>query len=376
MIKPRIQILTGHGESVTPRKSKFGWFFRCLSVLACDVFVSDCFRLSASPDLVFVGDPQAIISEEEVRAILQFVETGGALLVLGKYGGDRRQNTNLSDLTPGLSWENTLIKSVGRTTYPVVIQNDLWEKRWTDYLSGFGLLVDCPCGLKYSEDSGDWTPLLRVADPVFLKSPSYDRLTKAYVGTPANGMSTVVSAACEIERGRILAVGSRWMFSNALMGHNTFFLSGVINWLLRHSLSHSSEGLRGLCRPDAEVRLQELVGVPENLFCLLAVSGFYQAVLHDDKIGKADLGVPWCEPVWIQDSFSKCIARMRKHPKVFRDNREVADYILMTSEPEEILSLVRQFPLNSDKSREILKVRGLCEAFLRFQVAVEAEVLA
>lgn len=378
---PTIQVLTGHGESVTPTEPRFEWFFRCLSIMPCEVMPSHGFCPTSPPAMLFVGDPQGIrFTDNEIGEIQRFVAEGGSLLVLGRYGGDKRQDTNLSDLTPGLRWENSLVKSNELTTYQVRIQNGLEAKEWIDSWSSdarlpWGMRVDCPCGLASSKDGEAWHTLLRAADPTCLSAPSYDHGSKSYLGTPSPQMSNIVATYRTFEHGRIVAISSRYMFSNALMGANTSFLAGVLRWLLGGKHAHGPVEDHGPCRTDATQRLRKLANQPESVFCLLAATGFFQAVLPDRKLDNVDLSVPWAEPVWIQDTLPKCLARMRDHPRVRHNYRERVEFILNQYKPLEILTIMRQFPLNSDNLGEILTVTGLCEAFRRVQREVELAVL-
>ena len=369
MCKTELAILNGHGESMVPANVSFAWFFRCLRVLGYTTSSQSHCEQACHPCAMLIGDPSDYrFGADEIAAIREFIKEGGAAFVLGRYGGDEKQSTNLSDLFPGLIWENTLVKSKGETTYPLRVHGPLHPCRveW--------LYVDCPCSLAFDDGPCVWHPVLVVENDLqCLSAPYFDRERRQYLGDVMPGNAMTVCAAAEYGKGKIICLGSRWMFSNQFMGFSTHFLRSVLAWLTQEACpSREPEAPARLeCCPDVEGKLRALLlANEEHLFCFLAATGFYQGVLSDQAIGGMELGVPWCEPVWVQDSFDKCVRRLQAFPRVRHRDTEAAEAEMRMHGAAELVRRFRAFPMGHDWPGELLRIRGLSEAFARFEKAV------
>jgi len=188
-----------------------------------------------------------------------------------------------------------------------------------------------------------------------------------------------VCAVREFGKGIIVAISSRWMFSNTLIGENIDFLRGILELLFRTEFTrpdacgsehYEAEEETADSDPDRwKTRMQSLLQNPANLFMFLMADGFFQMVAPRTFTKDQDLSLPWCEPVWIENSFSRCVRRIERHERVRNDWHEMAMATLNRSTPGEILGSIHDFPL---KGGHLLRVRGLYEPFMSFQKRVES----
>jgi len=120
--------------------------------------------------------------------------------------------------------------------------------------------------------------------------------------------------------------------------------------------------------------MQSFLENPANLFLFLLADGLFDMVGPRSFTKSEDLSVPWCEPVWIEDSFLRCVQRIERHKRV-RDNwYESALITLNNSTPELILASINVFPLVY--RGHLLRVRGLYKPFLSFQRRIETFALS
>ena len=173
--------------------------------LRCDVFVFAC------PD-------GSKLAKNEIDALLNFVERGGGLLVIGNAGGDRGLRTNMNEVLNrvGIEMLSDQVKDetnneFNMPTHPVI--NDTKEHH---ILNGVAeIVIVAGCSVRGSSAMKGLAHTSPVAEPP----------------------NAPVIVAGEYKGGRVVAVGSYRLFSNygaglSLRNNRTFALN-VFRWLAR-----------------------------------------------------------------------------------------------------------------------------------------------
>jgi oxygen-independent coproporphyrinogen-3 oxidase len=102
---PFIGVATGHREQLAPEREGYELFFDLLGREHFPVRVLGGRIESSSLEdccALLIGDPRAHLGEDEIRAVLDWVQRGGSLLVSSSAGGDVANGTNLQALLPGI----------------------------------------------------------------------------------------------------------------------------------------------------------------------------------------------------------------------------------------------------------------------------------
>ncbi|NHJ40534.1 MAG: hypothetical protein FK731_10925 [Asgard group archaeon] len=173
--------------------------------LRCDVFVFAC------PD-------GSKLAKNEIDALLNFVERGGGLLIIGNAGGDRGLRTNMNEVLNRLGIEMLSDQVKDETnnefnmpTHPVI--KDIKEHPISNGVSEIVIVAGCS-----------------VRGSSAMKG-------LAHTSPSAEPPNAPVVVAGEFKGGRIVAVGSYRLFSNygaglSLRNNRTFALN-IFRWLTR-----------------------------------------------------------------------------------------------------------------------------------------------
>jgi len=188
-------------------------------------------NLKGAEVMVFGCPNSSKVRPAEIDVLQKFVKNGGGLMLLSLSGGDRGLMNNMSKISGdfGITFENTAVKddrsNAGLPTMPII--TDIVAHPITEDVSD--LLIPSACSLRVT---GDATALAITSD------------------TADPGRAVVVAVA-EIEKGRVLCVGSYEVFRKGgglkHKGNKTFALN-AFRWL---------SGDLQLAKPSEVVKAQE-----------------------------------------------------------------------------------------------------------------------
>ncbi|MHC1591444.1 MAG: Gldg family protein [Candidatus Helarchaeales archaeon] len=187
-------------------------------------------------DILVLGCPRTPFSESEITSIVSFVENGGSLFLMSNYGGDMRNNTNLSAISRnfGIEFCNDQIfdpeQNIAGYKYGVII-SDLSDSPICFNVPEFYYLIGC--SLKVSKNA---RTIARSSQS------SYHKIyEKGETWKKDSTARLPVIAAVETEnKGRIVAIGEFNLFSDddfgLIMPSNKKLFINIINWLLEPKL--------------------------------------------------------------------------------------------------------------------------------------------
>lgn len=184
-------------------------------------------------DVLILTNPKKDLTDEEVKAIREFVQNGGGLIVAGdwyKYVNSKSLNALLTGT--GVTFEKTElmddVENSGRSYYPFVgVYNrncsitKFIPDNWKMYFNGDTLRV-----------TGNATWVIRGFDTAYAVSPDGSVVHD-------KGSEPVVAAAVVLGKGRIVVYGSSRAFSDAYHSRyirsNWPFIKGALLWLVGQS---------------------------------------------------------------------------------------------------------------------------------------------
>lgn len=111
-----------HNEMMNFEDSEFSEFLNLLHRLGINVKKNENERLKQEMlrkvDLLIIGNPiDDLFSSIEIKIIVDYVRSGGGLLLLSEYGSDYLQKTNINDISGkfGISFEKNIVKEINKT---------------------------------------------------------------------------------------------------------------------------------------------------------------------------------------------------------------------------------------------------------------------
>lgn len=186
-------------------------------------------------DLLIIGNPiDNFFSSLEIKSIIDYVRSGGGLLLLSEYGADHLQRTNLNDISRkfGISFEKNLIKemnSANQNCTSILHVQDFMKDQITKSLRE--ILIGGVCSLLLSKKA---KPLLKTSESS-VWSEIYNNKTEEW--TKHEEKQHTIAAFTEFGQGKVVAIGDVDIFTlNSKIGINSLdnrkFIQNVINWLL------------------------------------------------------------------------------------------------------------------------------------------------
>jgi hypothetical protein len=186
-------------------------------------------------DLLVIGNPiNDFFSSDEIREILDFVRTGGGLLLFSEYGSDYLQKTNLNDISGkfGITFQKNLIKEVNKDNQnctSILHIQDFSKHQLTKHLREVKIGGACSLFLNKNAKS-----ILETEDTSWpeIYNSSTEQWTKE-----DEEEKQIVGAFSEFGRGKVVALGDIDMVtSDSNIGlkslDNQKFMQNVINWLI------------------------------------------------------------------------------------------------------------------------------------------------
>lgn len=186
-------------------------------------------------DLLVIGNPiDDFFSTPEVKIIVDFVRSGGGLLLLSEYGSDYLQKTNINDVSGkfGIKFEKNLIKEVNKAnqncTSIIHIQKFL-KHQLTKHIRE--MKIGGACSLFLSKDAN---PLLQSTEEAWPEI--FNSSTEKWI-KEGEEEKQIIGAYSEFGQGKVIAIGDIDIFtSDSNIGLNSFdnqkFIQNIINWLI------------------------------------------------------------------------------------------------------------------------------------------------
>lgn len=186
-------------------------------------------------DLLVIGNPiDDFFSTPEVKIIVDFVRSGGRLLLLSEYGSDYLQKTNINDISGkfGIKFEKNLLKEVNKAnqncTSILHIQNFL-KHQLTKHIRE--IKIGGTCSLFLSKNA---KPLLQSSENTWPEI--FDSSTEQWI-KDGEEEKQIIAAYSEFGQGKVIAIGDIDIFtSDSNIGSNSLdnqkFIQNIINWLI------------------------------------------------------------------------------------------------------------------------------------------------
>jgi hypothetical protein len=228
-----------HNEMLNIDDIEFAEFFNLLRRLDLKVRQNKNSQITKeileNIDLLIIGNPiDNFFSSLEIKNIIDYVRSGGALLLLSEYGADHLQRTNLNDISRkfGISFEKNLIKemnSANQNCTSILHIQEFMKDQITKSLRE--ILIGGVCSLILTKKA---KPLLRTSENA-VWSEIYNNKTEEW--TKYEEKQHIIAAFTEFGQGKVVAIGDVDLFtSNSKIGidslDNRKFIQNIINWLL------------------------------------------------------------------------------------------------------------------------------------------------
>jgi len=239
MLKKTILIDLTHNEMLNIEDEEFKDFLNFLKRLDIKIKKNENENITKEAlenvDLLIIGNPiDDFFSSLEIKLIVNYVRSGGGLLLLSEYGADHLQKTNLNDIAGrfGIFFEKNIIKEANDTNQNcssiLHIQNFV-EHQLTKNLRE--VIIGGACSLFLSKEV---KPLLQTNDHS-IWSEVYNTTSEEW--TKEDEKQQTVAAYTELGQGKVVAIGDIDIFtSNSRIGINSLdnrkFLQNIINWLI------------------------------------------------------------------------------------------------------------------------------------------------
>jgi hypothetical protein len=186
-------------------------------------------------NLLVIGNPiDNYFSSIETKIIVDFVRSGGGLLLLSEYGSDFLQKTNLNDIAGkfGIKFEKNLIKgfnTVNHNGTSILHIQDFMKHPLTKHIREIKL--GGACSLILSKNA---KPLLQTSENSWPEI--FDSTTEQWI-KEENENQQIIAAFSEFGQGKVVAIGDIDIFTTeSNIGLNSLdnkrFLQNVITWLI------------------------------------------------------------------------------------------------------------------------------------------------
>ena len=107
----KIAFTYGHGESIYPGEnvenfSQLLGFLEEINANCISLKISFSLETLHDCDMVIIGDPKHIFSESEIEVLRKYVHNGGNIFAISRWGGDKKNGTNIGKLYPEIQPNN------------------------------------------------------------------------------------------------------------------------------------------------------------------------------------------------------------------------------------------------------------------------------
>ncbi|KKN04452.1 hypothetical protein LCGC14_1097260, partial [marine sediment metagenome] len=181
-----------------------------------------------------IGNPiDDLFSSIEIKIIVDYVRSGGGLLLLSEYGSDYLQKTNINDISGkfGISFEKNIIKEINTTNQnctSILHIQDFVKHPLTKNVRE--IKIGGACSLILSKEAN---PLLYTIENSWPEI--FNNSTEEWV-KEGEEMTKVIAAYSEFGRGKVVAIGDIDIFTTASnIGLNSVdnkkLIQNIITWL-------------------------------------------------------------------------------------------------------------------------------------------------
>lgn len=343
--KLKLGISISHNESMNPEKlNHFILFFEFLNNAdinfeIIDTQLENYNELKKYP-VILIGAPETKFTINELNNLREFVEFGGNLLIIQKYGGDRTLNTNLTDLFDHIIVNDDMLTNSlynHNRFYQPIIQ--LIEKNNFFNFKG-KICYDGGCTYNVKKD---------VKFSLYPENGSFSNLNPHWVYNNYKFNDQKKPGAIlvydQIGKGSVLFWGARWSFSNKIINHydNRILLKKILSLMFkniysinlikrmrnpqRHRLLHGYPMSSGLNKISDSRRnfLNELdldnskpiaVGIIPHTFCNPAIMGCGFCTFPHEQFNRSS------EITCVESVISELGEISKKYPNII--NRKVS----------------------------------------------------
>jgi len=229
-----------HNEMLNMEDAEFSEFLNLLKRMDIKIKKTENEHLKknilSDVDLLIIGNPiDDYFSSIEVKYIVDFVRSGGGLLLLSEYGADYLQKTNLNDISGkfGILFEKNIIKEIDKVNQnlsSILHINDFPKHQITRHMRE--IVIGGACSLFLSKKA---KPLFQISKHDAW-SEVFNNITEQWVKEEEE-KEQIIAAYTEFGQGKVLAIGDIDIFTNdSNIGINSLdnqkFLQNVINWLI------------------------------------------------------------------------------------------------------------------------------------------------
>jgi len=231
-----------HNEMMNFEDSEFSEFLNLLHRLGINVKKNENERLKQEMlrkvDLLIIGNPiNDLFSSIEIKIIVDYVRSGGGLLLLSEYGSDYLQKTNINDISGkfGISFEKNIIKEINKTNQnctSILHIQDFVKHPLTKNVRE--IKIGGACSLTLSKE----------AKPLFYTDENswpeiFNNSTEQWVKEEEE-QKQIVAAYSEFGRGKIVTFGDIDIFTTVSnIGLNSMdnkkLVQNIIAWLIEPS---------------------------------------------------------------------------------------------------------------------------------------------
>jgi len=239
MRKSNVLIDANHNEMLNIEDKDYSYFIDLLNRIDINVRKNENDQLKSDIlkdiDLLLIGNPiDDFFSSIEVKSVVDFVRSGGGLLLMSEYGSDYLQKTNLNEIAGkfGINFEKNLVKEVNKAN-----QNYISTLHITNFLKHpitkhiREIKIGGACSLSLNKAS---KPLLLTNETSW--SEVFNSSTEHWIKEDEEKEQTI-AAFTEFGKGKVIAIGDIDIFtSDSNFGLNSLdnqkFIHNIINWLI------------------------------------------------------------------------------------------------------------------------------------------------
>jgi len=239
MLKKNVLIDLTHNEMLNIDDDEFKEFLDLLKRLDMKIKKNEDEHITKEAleniDLLIIGNPiDDFFSSLEIKHVVDYVRSGGGLLLLSEYGADYLQKTNLNDIAGkfGIFFEKNIIKetnSANQNCTSILHVQDFLKHDITKNIRE--IIIGGACSLLLTKGV---KPLLQTSDHS-IWSEFYNNTSEEW--TKEDEKQQIIAAYTEFGQGKVVAIGDIDIFtSNSRIGINSLdnqkFLQNIINWLI------------------------------------------------------------------------------------------------------------------------------------------------
>ncbi|UCD01694.1 MAG: hypothetical protein JSV23_01330 [Promethearchaeota archaeon] len=239
MLKNNVLIDLTHNEMLNIDDEEFKEFLNLLKRLDLKIKKNEGEHITKEAlkniDVLIIGNPiDDFFSSLEIKHIVDYVRSGGGLLLLSEYGADYLQKTNLNDIAGkfGIFFEKNIIKetnSANQNCTSILHIQDFIKHDITKNIRE--IIIGGACSLLLSKEV---KPLLQTNEHS-IWSEIFNNISEKW--NKEDEIQQTVAAYTEFGQGKVVALGDIDIFtSNSRIGINSLdnskFLQNIISWLI------------------------------------------------------------------------------------------------------------------------------------------------